>query len=315
MARPDDTDQSHRTADRLPLTDAEDRAARMRGLVADWIDDLLDAIGTARASAQFQRWLDAQAQFHDYSYRNALLITRQYPGATKVAGYRTWQEEFDRHVTEGASAIWIWAPITAPACPDCGDSASYRDHDDCTSDTPPDEWAVDVVGYKPVPVFDVSQTAGEPLPTLETAATGGDRVLLERVRAAHDPLDVEVDLVAPGAWRHGQARGICEYDAPGSRPTVRVRRADDPGAVAGTLVHEYAHALLHGPDLAAPERGKREVEAEAVAYLVGRHLDLDVDGSALYLAAWDDEAADAVRTRLARISRTAARIVGALPDE
>ena len=57
------------------------------------------------ASAEFQAWLDVQSQFRDYSYRNTLLSERQCPEATRVAGYRTWQEEFDRHVREGESAI------------------------------------------------------------------------------------------------------------------------------------------------------------------------------------------------------------------
>jgi len=65
--------------------------------------------------------------------------------------------------------------------------------------------------------------------------------------------------------------------------TFRVRD-DDTAAVAGTLLHEYAHALLHDSTDAA-RREAREREAEAVAYVVGRHFDLEMDGSARYLAA------------------------------
>jgi len=319
MARRDSSaDESHRARtdhadDPLDLTDTDDRADRMRAAVDDWVEDLTAAIGDARASEQFQRWLDAQTAFHDYSYRNALLIKRQCPEATRVAGYRTWQAEFDRHVEEGESAIWIWAPITAPACPDCGNSPAYTDHGDCTYETPQDEWSTDVVGFKPVPVFDVSQTAGEPLPELDTTARGGDDDLLERVvDAGRDELDLTVDLVPPEAWGHGDAAGICEHD--GESPTVRVKDRP-PGATAGTLLHEYAHAVLHDGVLSDEEEAAREVEAETVAYLAGRRLGLDTGRSARYLAAWDDDAEVTVRERLGRIQRTTREVVSAVPAD
>jgi hypothetical protein len=312
------SDESHRSqADdqqSLDLSGTGDRADRMRDAVDDWLTDLTDAIGEARASDHFQQWLDAQAAFHDYSYRNALLITRQCPGATRVAGYRTWQDEFDRHVCEGESAIWIWAPIRAPACPDCGNSPSYRSHDDCTDEVPQDDWTEDVVGFRPVPVFDVSQTAGEPLPDLDTAARGGDDALVERVvEAGREGLDLTVALVPPETWGHGEATGVCDHGG-GGAPSVRVKRRG-PGATAGTLLHEYAHAVLHDGALDETERAAREVEAEAVAYLAGRRLGLDTEYSARYLAAWDGDAAETVRERLGRVQRTTRKILDGVPHE
>jgi hypothetical protein len=53
-----------------------------------------DAVNRARVANHFRRWFDAQTAFHDYSCQNALLNKRQCPEATRVAGYRTWQEEF-----------------------------------------------------------------------------------------------------------------------------------------------------------------------------------------------------------------------------
>jgi len=65
-----------------------------------------------------------------------------------------------------------------------------------------------------------------------------------------------------------------------------------------TLIHEYAHALLHSDVDDATERSKREVEAEAVAYIVGRYFDLDTSGSAFYLAAWQGDDAEGIQERL-----------------
>jgi len=61
-----------------------------------------------------------------------------------------------------------------------------------------------------------------------------------------------------------------------------------------------------------PERAKREVEAEAVAYIVGRFFDLDTNGSAFYLAAWQNEDSEVVQDRLSRISSTAQELIEAL---
>ena len=140
-------------------TDA--RHNEMHSTIEAWIDDLVADVDTAQASAEFQEWLDIQSLFHDYSYRNTLLIKRQCPEATRVAGYQAWQEEFDRHVQEGKQAIWIWAPIITKRCPECKNSPSYHEDSDCDyTETPPEEWSKGLVGFKPAPVFDISQTEG-----------------------------------------------------------------------------------------------------------------------------------------------------------
>jgi len=93
------------------------RSDEMNSTIEQWIDDLVAGVDDAQASAEFQEWLDVQSRFHDYSLPEHAPHQRQCPEATRVAGYRTWQEEFDRHVTEGESAIWIWAPIITNQCP------------------------------------------------------------------------------------------------------------------------------------------------------------------------------------------------------
>ena len=81
------------------------RSDEMDSTIEQWIDDLVDGVDTAQASDDFQAWLDVQSHFHDYSYRNTLLIKQQCPEATRVAGYLTCQEQFDRYVQEDESAI------------------------------------------------------------------------------------------------------------------------------------------------------------------------------------------------------------------
>ena len=300
--------ESQSVSGRVTFGDADARADQMHQAIDQWLRELVEAVDEARTSEQFQRWLDVQSRFHDYSHRNTLLITLQCPEATKVAGYRTWQEEFDRHVIEGASAIWIWAPIITRQCPECGNSPAYHDDSDCEYDeTPPEEWAEGVVGFKPVPVFDISQTEGQPLPELETAAEGETDTLLSALLAAADDLGVTVDIVHSEAWSHGDADGVCRHVDGDAH--IQVCEAD-PAAVAGTLLHEYAHALLHDPADTA-DRAARELEAEAVAYVVGQHFGLGMDGSALYLAAWSGDDADRLLERCERIHETAATVITA----
>lgn len=86
------------------------------------------------------------------------------------------------------------------------------------------------------------------------------------------------------------------------RPLVEVKARSNDADLARTLIHEYAHARLHFDVEDRDVRSKREIEAEAVAYVVGRYFGLDTSNSAFYLAAWEDEATDAIRHRLERIS-------------
>nr|WP_227134560.1 DUF955 domain-containing protein [Halorubellus salinus] len=288
----------------------------MQDSLEAWVEQFAERSNEARASAELQAWLDVQSRFHDYSYRNALLIKQQCPGATRVAGYNTWVNEFDRQVQQGESAIWIWAPIIAKQCPECGNSKSSHAGSDCEyAETPPGTWERGLVGFKPVPVFDVSQTEGEPLPELETT-THGDGMEDGLVRAFLDAapeLGVRATLVPPKEWTHGDAAGVCtDRSAYDCSLLVDVKDVENQAQVASVLAHEYAHALLHF-DVEDPlERAKREVEAESTAYVVSRYFGLDASRSAFYVAAWEGDPADVICERFERITTTARTIIDAV---
>jgi hypothetical protein len=78
--------------------ETDTRKDEMHSTIEAWIDELVDDVDAAQASDEFQEWLDVQSRFHDYSHRNTLLIKLQCPEATKVAGFNTWRNEFDRYV-------------------------------------------------------------------------------------------------------------------------------------------------------------------------------------------------------------------------
>ncbi|ELZ01390.1 ArdC-like ssDNA-binding domain-containing protein [Natrialba aegyptia] len=299
------------------FTETETRSDEMNKTIESWVNDLVDLVDEAAASEEFKAWLDVQSHFHDYSYRNTLLIKHQYPHATRVAGYNTWRTEFDRHVQEGESAIWIWAPIITKQCPECGNSPSYHENSSCEYDeTPSEKWSKGLVGFKPTAVFDISQTEGEPLPQLETEAYGDAGELVPALLESAEHLDVDAQIVSPEEWEYGEAKGVCKHRSPMTmRPRVEVKDRDNQADLAGTFIHEYAHALLHFDIDDRDERAKREVEAEAVAYIVGRYFDLDMSGSAFYLAAWSGDDPEAVADRLDRISNTAQELIDTLERE
>jgi len=296
---------------RVAFGDSDTRHDQMHSTIEEWIDDLIDGVDDAQASSEFQEWLGVQSRFHDYSHRNTLLIKLQCPEATKVAGYNTWRNEFDRHVREGEQAIWIWAPIITKQCPECENSPSYHEQCDCEYDeTPPEEWSKGLVGFKPTAVFDISQTEGEPLPELETEATGDAADLVPALTEAADELGVTVRIVDADEWEHGSAKGICtQRSLHDLTPVVEAKARPNQADLAVTLIHEYAHALLHFDVDDEDERSKREVEAEAVAYIVGRYCGLDTSGSAFYLAAWQDDEPESIQDRFGRISSTAEEII------
>ena len=304
------------TESAVAFEDSSSRSESMTETIEAWVEDLITHVEEARGSEAFQEWLDVQSRFHDYSYPNPLLIPLQCPEATRVAGYRAWQEEFDRYVQEGESAIWIWAPIIAKQCPECGNSPSYHEQSDCAYDeTPPEEWSEGLVGFRPASVFDVSQTEGEPLPELETTATGDAGTLVTVLEDAASELDVEVRIVDADEWIHGQAEGICKPRQSDEPPLVAVRNRANEADLAVTLVHELAHALLHGAISDPLARSEQELEAEAVAYIVGRHYGLDTSNSSFYLAAWAGDDPEAIRERLSRISRTAEQLIDVVDSE
>ncbi len=156
----------------------------------------------------------------------------------------------------------------------------------------------------------MSQTEGEPLPELETEATGNAENLVPTLQDAADELGVTVRIVDADDWEHGKAKGVCKqrslYDL---QPIVEVKARANQADLAVTLIHEYAHALLHFDIDDECERAEREIEAEAVAYIVGRYVGLDTSGSAFYLAAWQDDDADTIQDRLGRIRTTAAKLI------
>lgn len=151
---------------------------------------------------------------------------------------------------------------------------------------------------------------GEPLAELDTTTHGSSGDLLERVRAVAVDRGLSVEVVPSEEWTHGDAAGIYQHD----EDAIEVEVQSNEAEVARVAVHELAHAVLHEPTRSDEERPRRELEAEATAYVVARHYGLDAENSRFYLAAWANQDDEDIRERLDRIQSTASRLIESLDD-
>jgi antirestriction protein ArdC len=247
--------------------------------------DRLAALLDAGHSDQLTALLKTMGRFHRYSFNNICLITNQYPAATRVAGFHTWLA-LGRCVRKGEKGIAILAPIVRRR------DASGQDDEK------------HVTGFRAAHVFDVSQTDGNPLPEPSTA-TGdpGARTAMLRQAILSQGIAIE---------ESGDLCGALGTSV-GGRIQILVGLA--PAEEFVVLVHEFAHELLHrSPDRPA-SRDTRELEAEAVAFVVGDAIGLGVSQSSrdyIHLYQGDREA---LVSSLGRIRRAAATILAAVePD-
>jgi antirestriction protein ArdC len=256
---------------------------------------LESALAELASSDEWTRMLNTAARFHNYSPANILLILRQRPDATRVAGYRTWQS-VGRQVRQGERGIAILAPCTYAA----------RFDDDDTEPTDEEPRRV-LRGFKVAHIFDLAQTDGDPLPDIRPALLDGDAPA-----GLWDALAAQVAAAGFTLERGGcrPANGRSDYTA----RSVTVRDDVSAAQAAKTLAHELAHVLLHdGTEYALGCRGLAEVEAESVAYIVATASGLPTDAYTLpYVAHWAEGNINAIKATADRVISTAHDILSAM---
>ncbi len=264
---------------------SKDKARALRQRVDERLDTLAKAVDKVRASETFKAYLDVQARFHRYSWHNSMLILSQKADATQVAGFKAWQK-LDRHVRKGQHGIMIFAPRPFH---------KEVERENGETDT------IDGVSFRPVYVFDVAQTDGRDLPSVDVPtieATADDLLAKLQSVAAQRGIAVDFKRIESGAF--GVSKGG-EVDVDNRYAT---------GQQAKTLTHELAHEALHKKD--RPDgltRNSAELEAESVAYVVCTHFGLDVEVRASrYIALWDGDS-KALRASLERIANTARTLI------
>jgi antirestriction protein ArdC len=243
----------------------EQRQAEREALLGQ----LGDKVAALANSDEWLAYLRFVSAFRTYSFNNLLLIAAQCPHATRVAGYRKWQE-LGRQVRKGERAIKILGYSTK----------KITKTDPVTGEEVEDR----VVRYPVLSVFDLSQTDGDPIPTdsHHLPAGAGPAGALDRLTAW---------IVSEG-WtlQEKPLAGGCEGYTDHQRHVIVTNTGLEPAARLTVLLHEAAHAVLHG-ELAPGEyqtyRGLCETEAESTAYVLANLLGLDTDASSIsYIAGW-----------------------------
>ena len=198
-------------------------------------------------SEKYMRYLSVMSRFHRYSVNNTMLIYMQKPDATLVAGYNKWKNQFERHVKKGEHGITIIAPT--PFKKKIEEQKLDPDTQapilDAEGKAVMEEREVEIPMFRPVKVFDVSQTDGKPLPELASSLSGNVQnyeAFMEALRrSAPVPLSVEP-----------MAANMDGYFSP-DQQRIAIRAGMSEVQTVSAAVHEIAHSKLHDPKRAEPE--------------------------------------------------------------
>jgi antirestriction protein ArdC len=248
---------------RRTFSDSE-RAAYRETKRAEARDAIHRAARALLTSDGWRKWAETRATFHEYSVGNCMLIAMQCPEATRVAGFRAWQQ-LGRHVRKGEHAIRIMAPMIV----------KQRDeHGEETDDT--------LTLFRTVSVFDISQTDGEPLPGRPCEPVTGDThaPYIEKLERFAQSIGYRVEY-APlehcGGYCKAKEKLICvSTNDPNVNQRVRI------------LIHELSHAV-GVPTYKEHSQADAEVIVETAAVIVCGAIGLDTSGESIpYIAGWGE---------------------------
>lgn len=262
------------------------------------------------SSDNFRKYLSCCSKFHSYSLNNTLLILAQKPDATLVAGYNAWQRNFNRHVDKGERGLIILAPVTSKITQlmDKSDEDGNPVLDE-NGDPIKEERVINQLRFTTTTVFDISQTSGEPLPSLIHNLTGSSDEILAFIDSVKDICTIPIDYHSPSkdAVLAGGAKGY--YSIAEDRIVLNMELEDMQ--IAKTLIHEYSHSILH--KTTDKDSDQREIEAESLAFVLCDHFGIDTsDYSFGYIASYAAQDEAKLKTILSNIQSTAHEMIDKL---
>ena len=270
-------------------------------------------------SEKYMRYLSVMSRFHRYSVNNTMLIYMQKPDATLVAGYNKWKNQFERHVKKGEHGITIIAPT--PFKKKIEEQKLDPDTKapilDAEGKAVMEEREVEIPMFRPVKVFDVSQTDGKSLPELASSLSGNVQnyeAFMEALRrSAPVPLSVEP-----------MAANMDGYFSP-DQQRIAIRAGMSEVQTVSAAVHEIAHSKLHNYAKAQEEaaragdkeppkkkdRNTEEVEAESISYAVCQYYGIQTgENSFGYIANWSQgKELPELRASLETINKAAGELI------
>jgi hypothetical protein len=273
----------------IAITDSKKPTTKQE-VIATNIKLLIQQLEAGHSEA-LTNYLTAMSRFHNYSFGNVLEIARQMPSAKRVAGFWTWKN-LGRSVKAGQKGIRILAPIVG---------VRRKKDAEANKDITKQNERV-LLGFRNAYVFDVSQTDGVDLPSLNEV-TGDPGENIDRLAAFLKSKGIQLvysEKIAPALGMSYGGR-------------IAILPGQSKAETFATLVHETAHELLHRSDRrTATTKTVRETEAEAVAFVVGKAVGLvNEEASASYVQLYKGNAS-LLAESLEVIQQTASIILAAL---
>ena len=259
------------------------------------------------------------SHFHHYSVNNQMLIFSQCPHATLVAGYQKWQNQFSRHVLRGEKGISVLAPTPYKIKVE----KEKLDPDtklpllDADGNTITEEKEVQIPMFRPVKVFDVSQTDGKPLPERvqsPVAELTGNvehyEAFMEALRRV-SPVPIEMKPLS---------NDLDGFFSP-SKQSITLRDGMSEVQTVCAAVHEIAHSKLHDyakqPNSQPKDSSTEEIEAESIAYTVCAYFGIETSANSFgYVATWSkDKDLKAFKDSLDTIRKTSSELISGVEQQ
>ncbi|MBR4231715.1 MAG: DUF4316 domain-containing protein [Oscillospiraceae bacterium] len=258
-----------------------------RDRLKEILDSIETGIGELFESDRYRQYLKTMSRFHRYSLNNQMLIYMQMPEATRVASYSTWRDKLGRNVMQDQHGIKIIAPspYKKTVREAKTDPATKLPVLDAEGRPVMEEKEIKVPAFRPVTVFDVSQTEGRPLPQLASDLHGDVKDYVNFMEALKRTSPVPVTIEQMNENMDGW------FDP--ERKEIHIREGMSEVQTVSAALHEIAHSKLHDRDRNAAKgidgktRSAREVEAESVSYAVCACYGIETgENSFGYIAGW-----------------------------
>lgn len=294
--RSDEYVMEHNTA--YKTSDGKDKSDKIKEIT----EKLEQGVKEVFESEKYKSYLNTLSKFHNYSLNNTLLIAAQNPNATLVAGFKSWEKNFDRHVKKGEKGIKILAPspYTKKILVEKIDPISKEIMLDGNGNPVKEETEVKMTAFRIVSVFDVEQTAEKPLPELGIVELNDNvkeyNVFFTALKESSS-LPVEFENI------QGLAKGYFSN----AEQKIVIKEGMSESQTVKTAVHE----------LAQKDRHTKEVEAESVAYTVCQHFGIDTsDYSFSYIAGWSSgKEINELKQSLETIQKTASELISSIESK
>ena len=287
--------------------------------LTDQIEAGIKALFQSGDLEKYQAYLRTMSHFHHYSVNNQMLIFSQCPHATLVAGYQKWQNQFSRHVLRGEKGISILAPTPYKIKVEKEklDPVTKLPLLDADGNTITEEKEVQIPMFRPVKVFDVSQTDGKPLPERvqsPVAELTGNvehyEAFMEALRRI-SPVPIEMKPLS---------NDLDGFFSP-SKQSITLRDGMSEVQTVCAAVHEIAHSKLHDyakqPNSQPKDSSTEEIEAESIAYTVCAYFGIETSANSFgYVATWSkDKDLKAFKDSLDTIRKTSSELISGVEQQ